>query len=369
MDLTKQNLLDQCSPNDGQVHIAIGVVYRQRMLKSTNPFVLKTGPKGMERANKVAARHQEKGYDCVQMLSGSDERGQEVGDETTHAEEEEEDEGQDEEIGKVLYWTPGIALLLGFATVIVQETCSICLDRYKREEGYMCCNKHFMCWDCFGGYISSAAAPDAIKRSVDSDGNLKCMNPDCDELCSLAKVAACGAPAMDVFKQLHELQTKVAIDKNVADAVEKERNRMNAEFQRIQAIEDAAERKAHLIRLDVIDRILTLRCPRCRQAFLDFVGCFALTCSSNTCHCGFCAWCLKDCGDDAHAHVYNCPEGQAGEVFGTWDAFEAHHRERKRRQIEGELDKAAREEKKVATLAYRLLLADLIGTGIALKAR
>lgn len=53
------------------------------------------------------------------------------------------------------------------------------------------------------------------------------------------------------------------------------------------------------LRHKIIDEILTLRCPRCKQAFLDFDGCFALTCGS--CPCRFCGWCLEDCGDhDAH---------------------------------------------------------------------
>ena len=57
------------------------------------------------------------------------------------------------------------------------------------------------------------------------------------------------------------------------------------------------------LRMKIVDDILTLRCPRCLQAFLDFSGCFALRCSM--CPCGFCGWCLKDCGSDSHSHVMN----------------------------------------------------------------
>ena len=47
---------------------------------------------------------------------------------------------------------------------------------------------------------------------------------------------------------------------------------------------------------DAISQILTLKCPRCNRAFLDYNGCAALTCDA--CGCGFCAKCLKDrrCG-------------------------------------------------------------------------
>merc|ERR1740117_41825 len=60
----------------------------------------------------------------------------------------------------------------------------------------------------------------------------------------------------------------------------------------------------------IIERILQLACPRCGQAFpevldgeLGFSGCFALTCVRAACGCAFCAYCLEDCGNDAHAHV------------------------------------------------------------------
>jgi hypothetical protein len=49
------------------------------------------------------------------------------------------------------------------------------------------------------------------------------------------------------------------------------------------------------------ENILTLKCPRCGAAFVDFEGCMALNCA--VCGVGFCGWCLADCGRDAHEHV------------------------------------------------------------------
>ena len=66
---------------------------------------------------------------------------------------------------------------------------------------------------------------------------------------------------------------------------------------------DEQQRRVHAKAKEVCD-ILTDACPRCKQAFFDFNGCCALICSR--CPCAFCAWCLKDCGADAHAHVGNC---------------------------------------------------------------
>ena len=65
--------------------------------------------------------------------------------------------------------------------------------------------------------------------------------------------------------------------------------------------------------------------------FYDFDGCFAITCPRNDCRAGICAWCLVDCGPDAHAHVANCPHGTG--IYGTLEAFEGHHRRRKQKKI------------------------------------
>ena len=71
-------------------------------------------------------------------------------------------------------------------------------------------------------------------------------------------------------------------------------------------IAGGAQRDA--IKEHIVDKILNLACPRCGQAFVDFNGCMALTCSRAGCGCGFCALCQEDCGNDAHAHLgRGCP--------------------------------------------------------------
>ena len=87
----------------------------------------------------------------------------------------------------------------------------------------------------------------------------------------------------------------------IAAAEEKRRAQMTV-LQR-----EADDGKRH-----VVEDILTLKCPRCAQAFTDFHGCFALICSRRNCKCTFCGWCLADCGVDprhsasCHRHVANC---------------------------------------------------------------
>eukprot|EP00521_Asterionellopsis_glacialis_P008356 CAMPEP_0195289212 /NCGR_PEP_ID=MMETSP0707-20130614/5584_1 /TAXON_ID=33640 /ORGANISM="Asterionellopsis glacialis, Strain CCMP134" /LENGTH=872 /DNA_ID=CAMNT_0040349191 /DNA_START=201 /DNA_END=2819 /DNA_ORIENTATION=+ len=117
------------------------------------------------------------------------------------------------------------------------------------------------------------------------------------------------------------------------------------------------------MRMKIVDDILTLRCPRCRQAFLDFDGCFALRC--NMCPCGFCGWCLQDCGSDAHSHVLDCttkPKGHR-DYYGTLEQFElAQKLNRKRLLIEFLSSKSKNEQ--IACLAS--LERDLLDLGISL---
>jgi hypothetical protein len=88
----------------------------------------------------------------------------------------------------------------------------------------------------------------------------------------------------------------------------------------------------YTIRRHIADTLLTLACPRCTAAFVDFAGCFALTC--HRCSCGFCGWCLQDCGADAHSHVSTCKvNGAAGSLFGTLAAFTQAHQLRRSKMV------------------------------------
>lgn len=94
-----------------------------------------------------------------------------------------------------------------------------------------------------------------------------------------------------------------------------------------------ALRNAQKHRLYIAEHILTMRCPRehCRAAVLDFAGCFALSC--NACGCGFCGWCLQDCGNDAHDHVLGCVLNKFGGFFAPFAEFERVHCSRRRHEI------------------------------------
>ena len=83
------------------------------------------------------------------------------------------------------------------------------------------------------------------------------------------------------------------------------------------------------MRRHIVDNILTLCCPRCGQAFIDFDGCCALSCPR--CRCAFCAYCQSDCGKDAHAHARVCPEGRG--IFVSQAIWQEHTRARRARKV------------------------------------
>ena len=244
------------------------------------------------------------------------------------------------------------------------ETCTVCADPFTKSEGFCCANGHFMCWEtCFDGYVQSASQPGAIQGFCDAQGNLLCPDPTCKLPYNLQKVATCGPP--HVFQALMDLQFTVRATKEVSSALQTQQQQLSAEFARIQAMTNLDERDAHMLRREIVDTVLTLRCPRCTTAFLDFDGCFALSCGSNQCRAGFCAWCLADCGGDAHAHVLVCPESKyGGGYYGTLVQFETHHRERRKLQVQQLMTR--QESPEVQRFLRRILQKDLDELGIQL---
>jgi len=113
----------------------------------------------------------------------------------------------------------------------------------------------------------------------------------------------------------------------VEKELKQQEERLRKEYEALMNIKDEEEREAARMRLDIVNEVLTLRCPRWKLAFLDYEGCAALTCAASTCKAGFCAMCLEDCGTDAHPHVPRCPENTTG-MFVPAAVFKEHHRKR-----------------------------------------
>ena len=102
------------------------------------------------------------------------------------------------------------------------------------------------------------------------------------------------------------------------------------------------ERKINDARKTITEDILTLKCPSCKAAFVDFTGCFALSCES--CPCRFCAGCLapaKD-GHECHRHVSACEVCRKAGVrgyFGTEAQFEQIHKTRRSKLLKEFLER------------------------------
>ena len=79
---------------------------------------------------------------------------------------------------------------------------------------------------------------------------------------------------------------------------------MREQAQRKRLASSSFEDRVFAIESDVLDGIMTSRCPHCATPFADFSGCAALQCSS--CQKYFCGLCGSPTPDDGHAHVLDC---------------------------------------------------------------
>jgi hypothetical protein len=180
--------------------------------------------------------------------------------------------------------------------------CVACLEQHA--QGLVCGEGHFVCAACVGMYV--AAEGDDLYRLRANEGRLCC--PQRGAGCGSAPFAheymraTLPAAALEAYERLQE-RVRQMREVDAADGGG------GAAAGAAGAGADAEEAVLRLHVRHVEEELLTARCPRCRRAFADFDGCAALRCFG--CGCGFCAWCLADCGADAHAHVAACPESPA----------------------------------------------------------
>ena len=334
---------------DGELVFYMGIAFRFRVLCDARPFRIPTQnglqsgnhakklrEQADEMANKTLRVQRAIGFDCVDC--------QVV-----------EKDGILSPTGQRLYWQSGAVIPLCKVILKLQCQCAVCMDYFPTSDGLRCNSAHFLCWGCFHDYVNNAKAPGAIGRYVDKNGNLTC--PGCKKATpyTIQQISAHGGPqAAKAAEEFTNLRAQITSEQKLKEELEKQEKRIREEYERIQRIKDVDEREATKLRLDIIEQILTLRCPRCKAAFTDFSGCFALTCR---CSAGFCAWCLKDCGADAHSHIPGCVEnGTPGDVFGSFERFNQHHQQRRQRLVREKFHSQSRE---VQNHLRRLLVKDL----------
>ncbi|EOD21554.1 hypothetical protein EMIHUDRAFT_240994 [Emiliania huxleyi CCMP1516] len=248
-----------------------------------------------------------------------------------------------------------------------QRTCVICFCDYSLNEGIECsaparAKAHFMCNGCLGTYVTGQVTDheDANLRRFEQRGGVRCPSFIAPRAGQPIVPGTCCAPAYtdaalasrlpDVtFALYFNAKSKVA-EQQIELAA---KQRSAAEVARLQA--ELARRdedvRAAQVRTHIIEKILNPACPRCGQAFIDFEGCFALSCSRVGCTMpphGFCAYCLHDANGDAHHHVAHCryniaPPGNG--VFASIEVYREAERRRCQRMLReylGKLDERTR---------------------------
>ena len=251
----------------------------------------------------------------------------------------------------------------------------------------MCCaERHYTCGDCFEAYVKSEAGK-PLGELKKREGRVVCpSNTD-----AMKGADRCNAPpfadkdiasnvsdeAFEAYLRAREKMKEETMAEEMRTEMER---RVELERERAAAGAGAAER-LRAAKEHIIETILTLCCPRCKQAFVDFDGCFALSCSR--CSAGFCAYCLADCGRDAHQHVGTCPEGLASikasktnrgrvgghppTVYGSKEAFEVSQKRRRCKHLAVYLEKYDAETRDAVLTSLKKELDDLKITAKDLK--
>ena len=194
--------------------------------------------------------------------------------------------------------------------------CVICLEECDEQTGAWCGGrgergggggivKHFCCSGCLQGHVVSVAEDAAKMRS--SGGRVPCVSSGAGGCASLWNISDIGEK---LEKATHVVFSQ-ALVQALFDAPQRKK-----ELEEARAAAEAATKeegiriseKVRRLRNVIVERDLTLHCPRCGQAFLDFQGCCALRCKES-CGAAFCGLCLLDCGENAHNHFYTVHPG------------------------------------------------------------
>jgi len=189
--------------------------------------------------------------------------------------------------------------------------------------------------------VRSQTELDATSSLVATEGRLKCPGFDsesrsCKAFYSAAAIARVVSDrAFDAWEAAKKRATEKKISEQVHEGHQAELRRLEEQVSARLTTAAAREERVRKSREHIVDRLLTLRCPNsaCEAAFVDFDGCAALKCSS--CRTAFCAYCLENCGADAHYHVWACRKSHIGQS-GHWVTkreFESCQRKRRQRLV------------------------------------
>ena len=193
---------------------------------------------------------------------------------------------------------------------------------------------HFTCSDCVTQMTDSYAGDDVATLNR-RQSKIPCPGDTHDHPVYFDDGEIARRVPVEVFNKHIDARKKV-LEEKIARVLEADmQQRVNIELAKLQSMDEVG-RKVRSEVTKIREHVLTLKCPRDGQAFLDFTGCLALPCSR--CPCRFCGWCLEDCGDDAHPHIRECTvkpaAAQNDPYFAPMNVFDEHWRQRRRDQVQ-----------------------------------
>jgi hypothetical protein len=248
----------------------------------------------------------------------------------------------------------------GAKAVAIEEeqssvNCIICYEDLKTENGGSlgteCTNKHVFCDGCFVDQIKFQVKDENVGDFIKANRRIVCCMCLPAAYVQFDDAFVALKAGSDVFAQYRQAN-ETAIEVQVCRR-EQERNR-KAMIEMREATKSSVQKH----RLTIAETVLTLCCPRCKAPFIDFEGCFAVRCSA--CTCNFCAWCLLDCGDDAHAHVKRCPKSLVpGGYYGQLKQFNEVHAKRRQQEVAAYLRNLSRDEMNAVKEAIAMDIKDL----------
>jgi hypothetical protein len=266
------------------------------------------------------------------------------------------------------YFTDGALALAAESAARERETaqrCAICLETVPSARGLECPQRvaqHFLCNECLTRKVTADCQVADGNALLDRAGQVFCVGYTLqDSPCASSGAATAYADrdlaghlppaAFECYMRARHECVSARLHREKDEEV---RQRVASELERLRAQSEAQRQFAEAYR-HIVDDLLTLRCDplpahsshtlltrrscrcpnhECRQAFIDFEGCFALSCSR--CSAAFCGWCLAFCGvrGDAHAHVRCCPHRSSEDpLFGSLEQFSMVTRRRQRDDV------------------------------------
>ncbi len=214
-------------------------------------------------------------------------------------------------------------------TDVEKRQCIACAE--ECIEGVACAggSPHFLCTPCLAEHIRTQQEGEDVTDRMRGD-SLLCIVPNCESEPLEDHLIMGALHKHKHFSQCFLKLKKKAVETVALSEMDRRVRAEKAELARLLKNDVAEYHRRH-----IQEEILTLRCPRCQQAFNDFNGCLDLECSRQGCGVHFCGLCLADCGQDAHAHVRQCPLNPNADknYFVSAEVFARLQRERRQRLV------------------------------------